>query len=94
MRSFCANNGSHRFVVLLSLRTKKILTFVSCFPKLSDAVEDSADGALSLLRAIKFIVGLDFAVTLSSPDSFRVVFGITSEHSAKLKWLMLNKHKG
>ena len=39
-------------------------------PGFSDAVEDSADGALSLLRAIKFIIGLDFAVTLSSPDSF------------------------
>ena len=39
-------------------------------PGLSDAVEDSADGALSLHRAIKFIIGFDFAVTLSSPDSF------------------------
>ena len=46
--------------------------WLSClvFPGLSDAAEDSADGALSLLRAIKFIIGLDFAVTLSSPDSF------------------------
>ena len=46
-----------------------------------------------MLRAIKFIIGLDFAVTLSSPDSFCVLFDITSEHSAELKWLMLNKHK-
>ena len=36
---------------------------------------------------------LDFAVTLSSPDSFFVLFDITSEQSAELKWLMLNKHK-
>ena len=38
-------------------------------PGLSDAVDDSADGALPLLRAIKLIVGVDFG-TLSSPDSF------------------------
>ena len=66
---------------------------MSGFPGLSDAIEDSADGALSLLRAIKFIIGLDFAVTRSSPDSFCVLFDITSEHSAELEWLMLNKHK-
>ena len=46
-----------------------------------------------MLRAIKLIIGLDFAVTLSSPDLFCVLFDITSEHSAELKWLMLNKHK-
>ena len=69
--------------------------WLSCqvFPGLSDAAEDSADGALSLLRAIKFFIGLDFAVTLSSPDSFFVPFEIISEHSAELKWLMWNKHK-
>ena len=68
---------------------------LSClvFTRLSDAVEDSADGALSLLRAIRFIIGLDFAVTLSSPDSFCVLLDITSEHSAELKWRVLNKHK-
>ena len=63
------------------------------FTGLSDAVDDRADGGLSMLRAIKLIIGLDFAVTFSSPDSFCVLFDITSEHSAKLKWLMLNKHK-
>ena len=62
-------------------------------PGFSAAVEDSADGALSLLRAIKFIIGLDSAVTLSSPDSFCVLFDISSEHSAELKWLKLNKLK-
>ena len=46
-----------------------------------------------MLGAIKFIIGLDFAVTLSSPDSFCVLFNITSENSAELKWLLLNKHK-
>ena len=68
---------------------------LSClvFTGLSDAVEDSADGVLSPHRATKFIIGFDFAVTLSSPDSFCVLFDITSEHSAELKWPMLNKHK-
>ena len=63
------------------------------FPGLSNAVEDGADGALSLLRAIKFIIGLDFAVILSSPESFCFLFDITSEQSVELKWLMLKKHK-
>ena len=44
--------------------------FCLVFPGLFDAVEDRAYGALSLLHAIKFIIRLDFAVTLSSPDSF------------------------
>ena len=67
--------------------------WLSClvFSGLSDAVDDRADGALSLLRAIKLII--DFAVTLSSPDSFCVLFDITSEHSSELKWLMFIKHK-
>ena len=58
----------------------------------SDAVEDSADGAFSLLRAIRFIIGLDFAVTLSSFDSFCVRFDIISQQLIGLKWLILNKH--
>ena len=48
---------------------------------------------LSLHRATKIVVGSDFAVTLSSPESVYVLFDITSEHSAELKWLMLNQHK-
>ena len=43
--------------------------------------------------AIRLIIGPDFAVTLSSPDSVCVLFDITSEQSVELKWLMLNKHK-
>ena len=42
---------------------------------LSDAEDDRVEGSL----AIRFIIGLDFAVTLSSPDSFCVLFDITSE---------------
>ena len=59
----------------------------------SDAIEASAAGVFSLHRAIKFVIGLDFAVTLSSADSFVFFFDITSEHSAELKWLKLKNHK-
>ena len=66
---------------------------MSVFSGLSDAIDDGADGALSLHRETKFIIGSDFAVILSSPDSSCVLFDITSEHSAELKWLLLNTHK-
>ena len=59
---------------------------------LSDAVEASTSGVLSLHRETKFIIGFDFAVTLSSPESFCVLFDITSEQTVELKWLILNKH--
>ena len=62
-------------------------------PGLSDAVEASTLGSLTLQRETKFIIGFDFAVTLSSPESYCTLFVIASEHSAELKWLMLNKHK-
>ena len=41
----------------------------------------------------KFIIGFDFAVALSSPESFCVLFFIASEQTVELKWLMLKKHK-
>ena len=66
---------------------------MSGFPGLSDAVEGSTTGVLTLHRETKFIIGFDFAVTLSSPESFCVLFGIISEHSEELKWSTLNKHK-
>ena len=53
------------------------------------AEDDRVEGAV----AIKLIIGLDFAVTLSSPDFSCVFFDITSEQSVELKWLMSNKHK-
>ena len=77
-----ADNKFHRSIVHLILRTRLV------FHALSDAVDDGADGALSLLSEIKLIIGLDFAVTLSSLDSSSVLCDITSEHSAELKWLM------
>ena len=61
------------------------------FTGLSDAVEASTSGVLSLHRETKFIIGFDFAVTLSSPESFYVLFDITSEQSVELKLLMLKK---
>ena len=39
----------------------------------------------------KFTIGVDFAVTLTSLASFCVIFDITSEQLAELKWLILNK---
>ena len=63
------------------------------FPNLSDAVEASTLGSLTLHRETKFIIGFDFAVTLSSPASSFVLFDITSRQLVELKWLKLNKHK-
>ena len=60
------------------------------FPGLSDAVEASTFGSLTLYRETKFIIGFDFVVTLSSPASS---FDIALHLLMELKWLMLNKHK-
>ena len=62
------------------------------FPGLSDAVEAST-GVLSLHRETKFIIGFEFAVTLSVRASSCALFDITSEHLVELKWLMSNKHR-
>ena len=60
---------------------------------LSDAVEASTLGSLSLYRDTKFIIGFDFAVTLSSPESFCVLFDITSRQLVEMKWLIMNRQK-
>ena len=62
-------------------------SWLSClvFSGLSDAVEASTSGVLSLHRETKFIIGFDFAMTLSSLESFCVLFDITSEQSVELK---------
>ena len=57
--------------------------------RLCHAEDDRVEGAF----AIRFIIGLDFAVTLSSPDSFCVLFDTTSEQTVELKWLGLNTDK-
>ena len=46
-----------------------------------------------LLRAIRIVIGLYFAATLSSPESFCVLFAIPSEQTVELKWLMLTHTK-
>ena len=48
------------------------------FTGLCDAVEARTSGVLSLHRETKFIIGFDFAVTLSSPASSGVLFDIVS----------------
>ena len=52
--------------------------YVQFSPGLLIAVEASTSRVLSLHRETKFIIGFDFAVTLSSPASFFVLFDITS----------------
>ena len=49
--------------------------------------------SLTRCRDTKFIIGFDFAVTLSSPTSSCVLFDIASWLLMELKWLMPNKHK-
>ena len=53
----------------------------------------STSGSLPRHLDTKFVIGFDFAVTLSSPESSCVLFDITSRQVVDLKWLMLNKHK-
>ena len=45
------------------------------------------------ILAVKFIIGLDLAVTRPSPESCWNLFAIAAEQSVELKWLILNKHK-
>ena len=55
------------------------------------AVEYSTTGILSLHGPTKFIIGLDLAVILSSPDPFWARFAIAAVQAVELKWLILNK---
>ena len=41
---------------------------------------------------MRLIIGRDFAVTRSSPESCRSLFAMASEQTVGLKWLILNKH--
>ena len=58
------------------------------FPGHTEVEDGTCDGVL----AIRFIIGLDFAVTRSPPESCWDRFAIVSEHTVELKWLILNKH--
>ena len=84
-----ANNGFLRSIILLGLHTPRTLTFVTSLCGLSDAEDDRVEGAL----AIKFIIGLDLAVTLSSHESLFVLFAIPWEQTENLKWLTLTNTK-
>ena len=42
--------------------------------------------------AIRLIIGRDFAVTRSSPESCCNIFAMASEQTVELQWLILNKH--
>ena len=57
-------------------------------PGLTEVEDDTNDGVL----AVRFIIGLDFAVTRSSPESCRDRFATAAEQTVELKWLILNKH--
>ena len=57
------------------------------FPRLSDAIEATHIRSPFAASRDKSIIGFDFAVTLSSPESFCVLFDITSEQYVELKWL-------
>ena len=67
---------SPRSWLLLIPRAQRYLTIISGFSRLSDAVEASTLGFLTLHRETKFIIGFDFAVTLSSLASSCVLFDI------------------
>ena len=63
------------------------------FPGFSDAVEASTVGSLIRHLDTKFIIGLDFDVSLSSLAPSCVLFDIALTLLMGLKWLLLNKHK-
>ena len=62
-------------------------------PGFSDAIEASTLGSLTRHLDTKFVIGFDFAVTLSSPASSCVLFDIALHLLMELKWPMLNKRK-
>ena len=63
------------------------------FSGFSDAVEASTVGSFTRHLDTKFVIGFDFAVTLSSPASSCVLFDIALTLLMELNWPMLNKHK-
>ena len=58
------------FDAALSTSSEVVDFHVWVFTGLSDAAEARTSGVLSLHRKTKCIIGFDFAVTLSSPESF------------------------
>ena len=56
---------------------------------ISGLVDDTTES----IFVVKFIIGLDFVVTRSSPDPCWARFAIAAVQAVELKWLMLNKLK-
>ena len=83
-----AHNGLRRSILSLSLRAPAIFISIASLSELSDVEDDMFEGAL----AIRLIIGLDFAVTRSSPACSCFLFDIASRQLMELKWLILNKH--
>ena len=73
--------------IIFHNRFPRILISVPCLPGFDEVEDDTIEGIL----AVKFIIGLDFAVTRSSPDSCWTRFAIAAEQTVELKWLILNK---
>ena len=73
------------FLIAARSSSSEVFDFqIWVFSRLSDAVEATTFGSLALDRETKFIIGFDFAVTVSSPESSCVLFDITSEQSVEL----------
>ena len=83
MTCVTANNRCPRSVIFLSFSHSRDSDFHN-FSSPGFLMQKMTD--LREPLAIRLIIGLDFAVTLSSLDSFCVLFDITSGHSAELKW--------
>ena len=62
-------------------------------PRFSAAVEARTVGSLTQHLDTKFVISIDFAVTLSSHASSCVLFDIALHLLLELKWPMMNKHK-
>ena len=70
----------------LEMNSRQIRRFLvtSGFPWASGCTRGKRTfGTLTLQRETKFIIGFDFAVTLSSPEYFRFLFDITSAQSGR-----------
>ena len=75
------------FAPLSQLSHSRDFDFHSLFTGLTEVEDDTFDGTL----AIRLIIGRDFVVTRSSPESCCNLFAIASEQNEEQKWLILNK---
>ena len=85
-----ANNGFLRSIIFLSFRTPGTLTFITSLPRALWCRRWQSWGSPCNQTHHWSWSCCD---SVSSPESFCVLFDITSEQSVELKWLMLNKPK-